>query len=110
MTKIDLASLISDSVAYNLTDLKNRLLPVICQQSLARTLPKLKAWATKIVSELQRGLSSILPLKDNEVAFIQGVRAESKISPELITDSKVLAEKIELHPAIHWVIKRYNGR
>jgi len=110
MTKIDLASLMPDSVEYNLTDLKNRLLPVMYQQSLARTLPQLKAWATKMVSELQRGLSSILPLKDNEVAFIQGIRTESKISPELITDSETLAEKIVLHPAIHWVMKRYNGR
>lgn len=109
MTKIDLASLQPETIEYQVTDIKNRLLPVMHQQSLARTLPQLKAWATTMVTELQQALSSLLPLKDNEAAFIQGVRTKQKISPELITDNKILAEKIAQHSAIHWAMKQWNG-
>ena len=105
MTKIDLAFLMPGSIEYNLTDLKNRLLPVMHQQSLPRKLPDLKSWATTMVAELRHALNNILPLKSNEVAFIEAVRKEGKIIPELITDNAELAQKIELHPAVHWAMK-----
>ena len=64
MSKIDLSLLVPASVEYNLTDLKNRLLPVMHQQSLVRTHMHLKAWAETMVIELQQALSNILPLKE----------------------------------------------
>src|SRR3990167_771867 len=54
MTTIDISSLVPESISYNLTDLKNRLLPVMHQRSLARTLPQLKQCATSMVTELQQ--------------------------------------------------------
>lgn len=106
MTQIDLTTLTIDSIEYDLRDLKNRLLPVMHQQSLTRTLPRLKTWAATMVSELKQALSSILPLKENEVAFLQDIRTKGKISPELITNDKILAEKIASHPAVLWAMKR----
>lgn len=108
MTKIDLASLLPEAIEYQVTDVKNRLLPVMHQQSQLRTLPQLKTWATTMVAELRQALTSLLPLKDNEVAFIQEVRTKHTISPKLITDNKTLAEKITQHPAIHWAMKQWD--
>lgn len=108
MTKINLTFLLPEAIEYQVTDIKNRLLPVMHQQSLARTLPQLKTWSTTMVTELQHALYSLLPLKDNEIAFIQGVRTKHKVSPELITNNKILAEKIAQHPAIHWAMKQWN--
>jgi len=108
MTKIDLASLLPEAIEYQVTDVKNRLLPVMHQQSQLRTLPQLKTWATTMLAELRQALTSLLPLKDNEVAFIQEVRTKHTISPKLITDNKTLAEKIAQHPAIHWAMKQWN--
>ena len=107
MTKINLSSLVPEFIEYNLTDLKNRLRPVMYQQSLAKTLPQLKQWATTMVTELQQALSKILPLSENEIMFIQEVRTVGKISPELITPDTVLAKKIATHPSIHWAIKQW---
>lgn len=106
MTQTDLTTLTIDSIKYDLRDLKNRLLPVMHQQSFARTLPRLKTWAATMVLELKQALSSILPLKENEVAFLQGIRTKGKISPELITNDKILTERIASHPAIHWAMRR----
>ncbi len=106
MTNIDLTSLVPEIIEYDLTDLKNRLLPVMYQQSLARAQPQLITWATTILRELQEALTSILPLKIDEVTFIERIRTKHTISPELITDDKMLAEKIVQHPAIHWVMQR----
>ena len=97
MTKIDLAFLTPGSIKYNLTDLKNRLLPVMHQQSLPRKLLDLKSWARTMVVEFRQALNNILLLKSNEIAFIEAVRKEGKIIPELITDNAELAQKIALH-------------
>ena len=97
MTKIDLAFLTPGSIKYNLTDLKNRLLPVMHQQSLPRKLLDLKSWARTMVVEFRQALNNILLLKSNEIAFIEAMRKEGKIIPELITDNAELAQKIALH-------------
>ena len=73
------------------------LLPVMHQQSLPRKLLDLKSWARTMVVEFRQALNNILLLKSNEIAFIEAVRKEGKIIPELITDNAELAQKIALH-------------
>tara|TARA_R110000868_G_scaffold144959_1_gene364441 strand:- start:1520 stop:2482 length:963 start_codon:yes stop_codon:yes gene_type:complete len=106
MTQVDLSSLESRITEYDLTDLRNRLLPVMHQESLPRTLPKLKVWAETMVAELQYALSVILPLNENEEKFIQQIRIEGKVSPELVTHDEALANKIISHPGIGWAMKK----
>lgn len=106
MTKTDLSALVPDSIEYNLRDLKNRLLPVMHQKDLPRSLPMLKIWAGKMLVELQEKLAELIPLKENEVEFIRKIREEACVHPELITTDLIFAEKIKTHPAIHWAIKK----
>lgn len=108
MSKVDLTRLTPQSIDYDLTDLKNRLLPVMHQEGFPRSLPKLKAWATKMLTELRAGLTKIFPLNDNEVDFIRKIRNEGLIQPELITNNLELRDRIKMHPAIIWATKQ-NG-
>jgi predicted nucleotidyltransferase component of viral defense system len=106
MTNIALSSLTTDSIDCHLKDVNNRLLPVMHRQSITKTLPQLKIWAHNMLQELRESLATLLPLQENEIEFIQGIRREEKILPALITKDATLAAKITQHPALHWAIKK----
>lgn len=108
MSKVDLTKLAPESIDYDLTDLKNRLLPVMHQQGFPRSLPMLKAWATTMLSELREGLAKVFPLSDNEIKFISKIRSEGIILPELITNDLELRDRVKMHPAILWATKQSN--
>jgi hypothetical protein len=107
MSKIELTSLVPQSIDYDFTDLKNRLLPVMQQQGFPRSLPVLKDWATTMLTELRTGLAKILPLNNNEVEFISKIRNEGMIQPDLITHDLVLRERIKTHPALLWATRHH---
>ena len=79
------------------------------QTSFGKTLAQLKVWAERMVLELRQALSNILPLRKNEIDFIQAIRSAGQIMPELITADKILSEKILSHPALHWAVRQNNS-
>ena len=106
MTKIEFSKLVPEEIDFDLTDLRNRLVPVMHQLSVSRNTRELKEWATARISELRQELSSILPLEEHELLFINKIRNEGIISPELITNDSELSQKIMNHPAINWAMKQ----
>ena len=106
MTKIEFSKLVPDQIDYDLTDLRNRLVPVMHQLSVSRNTRELKEWATARISELRQELSSILPLEEHEILFINKIRDEGIISPELITNDLEISQRIKNHPAINWAMKQ----
>ena len=106
MTKIDLSHMIPEQIEFNLTDLRNRLIPVMHQASISRNTRELKAWAAVRIGELREQLGNLLPLEKNEIMFINKIRNEGIVSPELITADTELAKKVVSHPAINWATKR----
>jgi predicted nucleotidyltransferase component of viral defense system len=105
MTKVDIATLVPQSIDYDLTDLKNRLFPVMHQQELPRGSATLKIWAKNMITGLKEELEKIIPLHKNEVEFINNIRNKGLIQPELITDDLELGLRIKTHPAILWVAR-----
>lgn len=106
MTKIDLSHMVPEKIDFNLTDLRNRLVPVMHQMSVSRNTRELKEWAVTRIAALRERLADLLPLDPNEKLFITKIRNEGIVSPELITDDSELEKKIVSHPAINWVIKQ----
>ena len=106
MTEIDLNMLKPETIQYNLSDLKNRLLPTLHQQGFPRARPALTSWSAKILGELHEKLAAILPLQSNEIDFITTIRNTGEIKADLITTDIGLAEKIKAQPALHWAAKR----
>ncbi len=105
MTEIDLSYIRSDFIEANLTDLKNKLVPVMHQQSISRKPNEIKQWAGLMVLELQKALATILPLSANEIDFIKEIRNEGRVSPSLITEDLELSKKIISHPGIQWAMR-----
>ena len=106
MTKIDLQQIKPEKIDFNLRDLRNRLIPVMHQLSVSRNPRELNKWATEIINELRQQLSNILPLAEHEEFFINKIRNDGIISPELITNDQKIMQKITDHPAIKWAIKQ----
>lgn len=104
MTTVDLEKLNTERLSYDVTDIHNKLLPVLRQKELPRAPAKIKLWANTLLTELQDALAQILPLAPHELEFVQQIRSAGKIKAELLTSDKRLAGIIATHPAIHWVI------
>ena len=60
--------------------------------------------------ECRAALAVVLPLRDEEVAFIAGVRDQGLIRPELLTNDEQLRERIRVLPGLAWRIQQRTGR
>lgn len=106
MTSINLSNLKIDHIDYDIDDLRNRLLPVLHQSQVSRSLPALKSWASQLLDELREALRILLPLNNQQIDFIQQLRKNNQIKPELITEDKALQQKVLTHSAILWVVNK----
>ncbi len=106
MTGIALSNLNIEFLNYKISEVHNRLLPVLRQKSVPRTQTEITIWSSKLLEELREALILIIPLKKEEVEFIRQIRDFGEIRPELITDDKLLTNTIQRHPAIQWAKQR----
>lgn len=102
MSEIPLEKMHPDSIGYDLKDINDQLLPVLRQSHQLGRKSILEKWAQETLAELKAKLGLLLPLKSREEQFIQKVRTEGVINPQLITENSLLAEKIRQHPSILW--------
>jgi len=102
MSDIPIERLSPEHVAYNLKSIHDELLPVLRQNHGLNKKTDLEKWLQQILQELRGKLSSFLPLQPSEQTFIHKVREEGIIDPKLITDDKMLGERMQTHPAIWW--------
>jgi predicted nucleotidyltransferase component of viral defense system len=105
MTSLDITTLDIKNLGYDITDIHNKLLPVLQQKNLPRASKTIDSWANSLLQELREALSILLPLGKNEIEFIRNVR-EGKIKPELLTDDEAIVNVIAAHPALEWAAKR----
>jgi len=59
-------------------------------------------WEERLVDEVQEALSAVLPLRANELAFLERLLEAGEIEAELLTGDAALARIIRRHPALLW--------
>ncbi len=112
MSRRDWRTVSIDDVAFDEAELRHQLLPVM------RTNPTIsdadhKAWATRLVDECRSALSAVLPLAENERAFLDRLVEHGEIDPTLLTDDEDLKERIATHPGLKWKalnVRQHKGR
>ncbi len=59
-------------------------------------------WEERLVDEVREALSAVLPLRANELAFLDRLLEFGEIEAELLTEDAALAGIIRRHPALLW--------
>ncbi len=103
--KVDLRRLTPQDIGVDVTDLNNRLIPLIRKKELAM-IGRTSDWANFLVQECQKAFHHFLPLAENERAFLNNLLDNGIITPEWITDDENLVENIKVHPAVKWVAQQ----
>ena len=76
ITRINFSQMVPDQINFDLADVRNRLIPVMHQMSIARNTHELREWATTRIGELRERLADLVPLDTNEMLFISKIRNE----------------------------------
>ena len=61
-----------------------------------------RTWAEDLEKHCQEAFSRLLPLRDNEVEFLNYLFDKGEIKSSLLSEDEILQENIRLHPALRW--------
>ncbi len=90
-----------NDVGFKPRDLENQLMPVLRTDALPHIGDR-GMWAQRIVDECHAGLSIVLPLRGNEIEFLDLLLGHGEIRPQLLTDNPDMQERIGAHPGVLW--------
>jgi len=80
----------------------DRELVPLLRAPVAPSRQRLAEWAERLVGDCRRLLSAVLPLRANEVEFLDRLNERGEIAPALLTDEEGLQAIIRSHPGLVW--------
>ena len=99
--EIDLRKTAPKDIAVNVSDLTNRLIPLL-KKNEVKNIRSVSKWSEDLVEKCQEAFNHFLPLKKQEIEFLDRLLDKGEIDPQLITSDNTLIENIKNHPAIRW--------
>lgn len=99
--RVDWRAVDLETVTTSATDVTERLLPML-RSDLVPARPDVAAWTATLVADCQHLLGVVLPLRETERAFLDGINDRGEIVPALLTDDERLRSVIAAHPALAW--------
>ena len=90
-----------DHVAFDATELRQNLIPVLRQEIVAE-IEKEAEWAERLLAETKAALQRLLPLTEAEQQFLEFLLEEAKIKPDLLTNDAQQIERINRQPMLRW--------
>ncbi len=103
MSRKDWRTISLDDISFKANELKQKLFPVL-RQDLVPGQGEASPYGRTLVKECQDKLSVVYPLLENEIKFFDLLLSKGEIEPSLLTDDKVLKERISCHPMLHWKV------
>lgn len=82
---------------------RQQLVPML-RRDLAPPPGETAGWTESLVSNCQRLCSDLLPLRENEVQFLEAVNSRGEIIPELLTADEGLRQRIRVQPGLLWKV------
>lgn len=81
--------------------LSRQLIPTL-RISSSEVKPESAEYGNRLVKECREGLSKVLPLKDNELKFLDLLLDQGKIHASLLTSDRILQQRIQSQPLLKW--------
>ncbi len=96
----------NSSIAFDIKDIRNKLIPVLQRNYIPGTkFKEIKMWADKLTSECKIAFGSVLPFEENEIEFLTMLE-EGNIKPELLSKDELFCHSVSNHPALNWRVKQ----
>ncbi len=90
-----------ENIECDAVELRGKLLPTL-RNVETDAFRDAKAWAEQRVSEVRSLMSAVLPLRPNEIKFLDHLNDRGKIIPELLAQEEKMQALIRQHPALNW--------
>jgi hypothetical protein len=89
-------------------DLDTSLLPLLRAEVVEALGQPSATWGERMANECRAALVAVLPLRENEMHFLNRLLADGELEPEHLTSDEALTSRIRRHPALLW--KKLNVR
>ncbi len=100
MNRKDWRTVCVDDICFDKNELRNQLLPVVRKQFVENDM--ITDWAEQMIQQCKDLMGIVLPLHENELAFLDAILDNGEIKPELLTNESSMAERIACHPLLQW--------
>jgi len=100
-----------DDVQVEPDEVDRKLVPLL-RVGVAPVRTDLIKWTQRLVAECRDRLSVVLPLRADEIEFLDRLNDRGEIAPELLTADKSLQSTIRAHPGLRWKalnVRRHRG-
>ena len=100
MNRKDWRTVSVDDVGYEQSDLERRLGPTL--RGKAPDAGSFPGFGTRLIEGCRETVSAVLPLRNNERAFLDLLLDEGRNDPSLLTADQALQERLRVHPLLEW--------
>ena len=110
MARRDWRTVSVEDVAFDPRELSSQLMPSLRVDALQRL--EAGNYGEELVKECRRGLSSLIPFRDEERAFLDLLLDEGEIDATMLTSDTALQERIQAQPLLEWKaqnVRRFKG-
>lgn len=109
MQRRDWREVRTEDVEARLDDVRSQLLPLL-RTTTTPPAAEVRAWVDRLVAQCRERLSSVLPLRPEELRFVEEVNSRGEIAPELLTDDPDLQARIRTNPGLLWKAQKVRTR
>ena len=111
MNRRDWRSVALDDVRADPREVDQQLVPLL-RAGAAPARAEIAAWSERLVAECRDRLGVVLPLRDEETAFLEQLNDRGEIVPELLTADAEMQQRLRGHPGLRWKalnVRRHRG-
>lgn len=111
MNRKDWREVSIDDIAFDPIDLTAKLIPTLYASAVPTDVVATE-YGRNLLGQCMAYLSSVLPLREPELVFLNALLDEGRIDASLLTDDPELIRRIEVHPWLHWKalnVRRHKG-
>ena len=101
MARRDWRTMSIEDVAFDPRELAAQLLPALRERP-APGIKEAEEYGRQLVDDCRSALAAVLPLREDEVAFLDLLLDQGEIDPSVVTGDTALAGRIGAQPLLRW--------
>lgn len=101
MNRKDWRTVSIEDIDFDASELARQLIPTLNIEIQKKNISPAK-FGEKLLDNCRKALSSVLPLKDTEMEFLNRLLDKGEIIPSILTSDKTLIRNIKKQPLLEW--------